>query len=73
MNQLLGALTYYHNGDPKKDVQNIELDNGRRTIGPNSASEIYAACCTLEDGSTVLSHNVELTEKRKPKLADTFG
>jgi ERCC4-type nuclease len=57
MNSLLEALSYYHDGDPKKLVRNIEIENGR-TIGPSSASEVYTACCTLEDGSTVASHGV---------------
>lgn len=64
LNQLLTALSYPNQSGsaivrkqhPKKIVQEIEIDSGRRTIGPVSASEIYAACCTLEDGSTVACH-----------------
>lgn len=67
MNRLMQALAYpdprNHTGNffdrkqhPKKAVQDIEIDTGRRTIGPNSASEIYVACCTLGDGSTVHCH-----------------
>jgi len=68
LNQLLTALSYptasangqkYH---PKKVVQEIEIDSGRRTIGPKSASEIYAACCTLQDGSTVACHEKDIKQ-----------
>ena len=66
LNRLISALSYPEASQqpasskkkhhPKKFVQDIEIDSGRRTIGPVSASEIYAACCTLEDGSTVVCH-----------------
>ena len=70
LNRLLSTLAYPDSGGkrqhPKKVVQDVEIiDSGRRTIGPNSASEIYAACCTLHDGSTVACHGQEI----KPKQA----
>ena len=70
LNRLLNALAYPEalepNGTnlnrkkhPKKIVQDIVIDSGRRSLGPSSASEVYAACCTLQDGSTVISHTEE--------------
>ncbi len=86
LNRLLTALSYPDassqsggtNGQkhhPKKVVEEIEIDSGRRTIGPKSASEIYKACCTLQDGSTVNCHEqdrsqatVNLGQPRKPSF-----
>ena len=67
MNSLLDSLSYHSDGDPKTLIRNIEIENGR-TIGPNSASEVYTACCTLEDGSTVASHGVGVPSSANPPM-----
>ncbi|OEU14539.1 hypothetical protein FRACYDRAFT_241086 [Fragilariopsis cylindrus CCMP1102] len=67
MNSLLDSLSYHNDGDPKTLIRNIEIENGR-TIGPNSASEVYTACCTLEDGSTVASHGVGVPSSANPPM-----
>jgi hypothetical protein len=45
----------YSESDPVKLVSGIKID--RRTVGPKSAQEVHAACCTLQDGSIVGSHS----------------
>jgi ERCC4-type nuclease len=57
-NRLIEAM-YYSESDPTQLVSGIEID--RRTIGPKSAQEVYAACCTLEDGCVVGSHSAPPT------------
>jgi ERCC4-type nuclease len=54
MNRLIETLCY-HEGRPECVVSSITT--GRQTIGPKSASEVFAACCTLGDGSLAASHN----------------
>jgi ERCC4-type nuclease len=68
MNRLLEAMCY-GDDDPVKLVQNIPIE--RRIIGPKSASEVYVACCTLEDGSIVTSKAAGGTEP--PTKPSTFA
>ena len=79
MNTLLEALSYHnnHQDHPKNLIRNIEIENSgginNRTVGPSSANEVYNACCTLQDGSSVLSHhNVVGTNNNNPAVEPFF-
>jgi ERCC4-type nuclease len=71
MNRLIEALCY-HQGNPECVLSSITM--GRKTVGPKSASEVFAACCTLADGSVVASHyptNAPVKKMAKSTIVNT--
>jgi ERCC4-type nuclease len=76
MNRLLEAVCYHCEGNPDKLLQSLPMDGGRRTIGPNAASEVCTACCTMADGTRFASHansatNPSLTVDGEPNSSKT--